>query len=131
MKQVLAASLLAFFAPHAFAAEGDMKVGTFGYTFCGARATFEVQTRQGGSWKFKGKIRIHTTGEYDDIRITQYDDNSLKITRYLSGKNIGETQTVETKPPSFDSGMAVFYSSGGRGVGCNNRGAVTQLNILP
>ena len=131
MRQVLAASLIALVAGPSLAADGDMKVGTFGYTFCGARATFEVQSQQRGSWNFKGKIRIHDTGEYDNLRITQYDDNSLKITRYLSGRNIGETQTVNTTPPTFDAGMAVFYSSGGRGVGCNNRGAVTQLNILP
>lgn len=122
----LAVSIL---ASGALAADGDMRLGTFGIVFCGAPATFEITSKERNAWVFNGKIRIHGTGEYDSIRITQYDNNSLRITRWLSGANFGETQRADTRPPKFEGGKAVFRAIGGRGVGCNNPGADTQLEI--
>lgn len=125
----LAASVIALAASSAWAADGDMKIGSFGNTFCGAPATFEVKSQYPDSWVFKGKILIRDTNEYDAIKITQFDDNSLRITRELIGANFGQKQTVNTDPPFFDNGAVVFHSEVGRGVGCNNAGAFTDLRI--
>ena len=106
-----------------------MSMGKFGVLFCGARATFEVTSQYRDSWVFEGKIRIHDTGEHDKLKIRQYADNSLRITRYLGGANFGETQTVETDPPIFENHAAVFLANRGRGIGCNNPGASTDLRV--
>ena len=95
----------------------------------GAPATFEVKLKYPNSWVFKGKILIHDTNEYDAIKITQFDDNHLRITRELTGKNMGHKQTVETAPPLFENRSAVFRADRGRGAGCNNLGADTDLRI--
>ncbi len=123
----IAAMVLSTSSGHA--APGDMKVGTYGVLFCGAPATFEVKSQYRGTWTFDAKIRIHDTGEYDNLRVTQYDDNSLRITRYLRGRNFGETQIVDTRPPIFENHMAVFLADRGRGIGCNNPGASTDFRI--
>lgn len=125
----IAGLLLTLASPVALAADGDMRLGTFGIVFCGAPATFEVTSKERNAWVFNGKIRIHGTGEYDSIRITQYDNNSLRITRWLSGANFGETQRADTGRPRLEGGKAIFRAIGGRGVGCNNPGADTQLEI--
>jgi hypothetical protein len=129
MKLLLAASIIALTISPSLAADGDMKIGTFGVLFCGAPATFEVKSKYPNSWVFKGKVLIRDTNEYDAIKITQFDDNSLRITRELTGKNFGEKQTVETAPPIFENRSAVFLATKGRGVGCNNAGADTDLRI--
>ena len=128
MKHVLAASAIALVAQQSFAADGDMRTGTFGIYFCGAPANFEVQSREGKRWVFEGKIRIHDTGEYDRISIAQYDDNSLSITRFVPGKN-QVMQRVITDPPAIEGPIVAFRSEGGRGAGCNNPGAFTDLRI--
>jgi len=134
MKTVIAGALMTILATQAaLSAEGDMKLGTFGRTFCGAPATFEV-TSDRGDWVFEGKVHIRDTGEYDRVIIKQYDDNSLRITRYLSGQHSGQKQWARTKPPKFHSingrPVAVFFVSHGNGLGCNNHGAATQLDIF-
>ena len=133
MKGYVACFLFAFFATSAIAAKGDMTVGSFGTIFCGAPATFEVQTKASDSWVFEGEILIRDTGEHDALRITQNDDNSLRIVRYLSGDNTGKRQTVRTSPPKFvvkgGTRFAAFSASKGSGVGCNNQGAVTYLYV--
>ncbi len=133
-KALAAASLVAasLVTAPAIAAEGDMLVGTFGTRFCGARATFEVYT-QGDDWVFDGRILIHSTGEYDQLKIKQYSNNHLRIIRYLTGANEGATQWVDTSPPKFyqkdGRTVASFHSARGAGVGCNNDGAVTDLRV--
>ena len=38
-------------------------------------------------------------GLYDKIKITQYDDNSLRIVRYLAGADKDRVQTLDTSAP--------------------------------
>ena len=133
MKAYVACSLFALSATSAIAAKGDMTVGTFGSQFCGAPATFEVRAKASDSWEFEGEILIRDTGEHDALRITQNDDNSLRIVRYLSGDNTGKRQTVRTSPPKFvvkdGTKFAAFRAYKGSGVGCNNQGAMTILYV--
>lgn len=131
MRFLFALSVLLFTASPVFAADGDMQKGSFGIMFCGAPATFDVTSQYPDSWVFNGHVLIRDTNEYDAIKITQFNDNSLRITRELRGANFGQKQTVETGPPTMERGVAVFRSDGGRGVGCNNPGAYTELRVSP
>lgn len=126
---LLMASVIALATSSVLAADFDMRTGSFEGWFCGAPATFEVHEKYPDAWVFRGSILIRDTGEYDAIRIDQFDDNSLRITRELSGANFGSKQSVETDPPVIEEGNVVFYSGGGRGPGCNNAGANTALRI--
>lgn len=128
LKQFLAAGLVLAALP-SLAADGDMKLGTFGVAFCGARAEFQVTSREGKRWVFDGMILITDTGQYDELTIAQFSDDSLRITRRLDGTNSGPRQTVETDPPVFENGSAVWRAEIGRGAGCNNPGAFTDFRI--
>jgi hypothetical protein len=130
MKRILMAATLALLASPGHAGDFDFIMGTWGVMFCGAPATFEVQSQYRNTWVFEGKIRIHSTGEYDSIKIVQYDDNSLRITRYLKGANFGETQRVDTEPPRYENNGVLYYAARGRGIGCNNPGAETDLRVV-
>jgi hypothetical protein len=117
----------------AFAKEGDMMVGTWGTMFCGAPATFEVLSKK-ADWVFEGKVLIRDTKEYDRIEIKQYEDNHLRIIRYLTGSNSGNKQIVTTNQPKMlkqegrtSAAFASYHP--GKGVGCNNSGAVTVLTV--
>lgn len=134
MKTIVATFALAIAAGQAHAANGDFKLGTFGTMFCGAPATFEVTARRNQDWEFDGKIAIRDTREYDQLFVKQMNDNSLVIVRYLSGRHTGQQQQVRTSPPKFlreanGQRIARFMSRGGTGVGCNNLGAHTLLEV--
>ena len=129
MKLFLAVLVMAFTASSVRAADGDLRLGIFAGWFCGARATFDVQEKYADAWVFHGYVQIRDTGEKDSIRIDQYDDNSIRNTRELSGANFGSKQTIQTAPPVFEDGNVAFYSEGGRGPGCNNPGASSVLRM--
>jgi hypothetical protein len=120
---------IALTASSVIADDFDLRVGNFDGAFCGAPATFEVHEKYPDVFVFQGSIAVRDTGEYDAIRIDQFDDYSLRITRELNGAGFGQKQTVETDPPVIEEGMVIFYSQAGRGPGCNNPGANTALRM--
>lgn len=131
MRKILLACLFACFAAQDAAAEGDLKSGTFNGRFCGVPARFEVTWRNNGTWLFDGRILIRDTGEYDRLLIEQYNDNSLKIVRYLGGHNTGKRQWAFTGPPAMKLVNGIRYlhftASRGNGVACKNAGASTEM----
>ncbi|MCW5719377.1 MAG: hypothetical protein KIS68_16285 [Bauldia sp.] len=101
MRRAVALAVLvicAFTLPSA-AAQGDMRLGSFTALWCNYNARIDIQSREGTSWIFHGRILIEATGQYDRIWIEQYSDNSLRMVRYLEGANAGATQTIQTHPP--------------------------------
>ena len=125
---------MALFSTQASAAEGDMKLGIWQGFFCGAPADFELYTtKSDDKWFFEGKILIRDTGEYDRLTIEQYDDNSLRVRRYLSGSHAGKRQWAKTAPPKItrkNGGViAEFEAKSGNGVGCNNEYAYTRFKV--
>ena len=82
------------------AAENDLRESSiFEGNWCGYDAVFKIGKKRGNTWEFDGKILIKATGQSDRIWVEQYEDNHLRIVRYLSGDHTGKTQTVETYPP--------------------------------
>ncbi len=79
--------------------EHDFRVGTYVGNWCGFEARFEIKSKVGNTWDFKGKIFIRATGQYDNITVRQNADNSLRIIRHLSGAHTGTNQWVDTHPP--------------------------------
>ncbi len=109
----------------------DLRVGNFGYQWCNYGATFQIQSKEPDKWVFHGKILIQETGQYDRLWIEQYEDNSLRIIRYLSGAHNGETQVVQTHPPQIKlnngKSVAEFREKAAYGVGA--KGAITVFEI--
>lgn len=107
----------------AAAAGFDMRTGSFEGAWCGHTSRFDIESREGNTWVFHGRILIHSTGEYDPLWIEQYADNSLRVIRYLQGANRGLTQVVQTHPPreNFSGGvlLTVFEESYHGGFGCS------------
>ncbi len=103
------ATLVSVAAPlsTASAAPGNIRIGTMGAIWCNYKAKIHLDTRQGGEWIFEGRIHIEQTGQVDRVWVKQYEDNSLRIVRYLSGEYAGRRQIVETHAPER-------YSEGGR-----------------
>jgi hypothetical protein len=104
--------------------DADMHVGSFDATWCNYSATIDIESKESGKWIFHGHIRIRQTDQYDVLWVEQYDDNSLRMIRYLEGTESGQMQTVQTNPPqekSTESGAhyALFTSHRGYGVGCD------------
>ena len=67
---------------------------------------------------------IKQTGQFDELWVEQYQDNSLRMIRTLQGTETGQTQTVQTNPPQekvSDDGAhyALFTSNRGYGIGCD------------
>ena len=85
----------------AVADTADMHLGTNG-TWCNYPARFDIQNRDGDSWVFHGRILIKETGQYDELWLEQYDNNSPRMIRYLGGDTTetGDVQTVQTAPPT-------------------------------
>lgn len=106
--------------------EYDFRVGTYDGNWCGLSARFEVKERIGKSWKFKGKIFIRPTGQYDDIEIEQFADNGLVIRRILSGQYAGKVQQLIMEQPETIFKYGVFQVNWrvhrGSGPGSNNLG---------
>ena len=134
MKTILSSAVmvLCLLGGSAFAGTEDMKTGTFYGKFCGMDATFELTRR--ADWTFYGRIHIHATQEYDQLRITQYADNSLRITRTVSGAG-SLLQRVETGKPGIrrdNSGRVyAFYQATGsyrNDHGCG-RSARTTISV--
>ncbi len=91
------------------AAEHDFRVGSFEGNWCGLAARFDITTKVGNTWDFKGKVLVRATGQYDNVVIRQNADNSLRIVRHLSGAHAGTTQWVDTHPPEtkFHNGKRI------------------------
>jgi len=106
----------------AFAGEYDLQVGTYSGTWCNYAAKFHIESREGTDWIFRGHILIKKTGQYDNLWIEQYQDNSLRMIRYLTGAHSGQTQVVQTYPPEKKlirgSYRLVFTGKAGYGIGC-------------
>lgn len=124
--------LIAIASVAARAAIGDFRVGSFGGTWCNSTARFDIDSREGGRWIFHGRVLIVSTGEYDQLWVEQYSDNSLRIIRYLSGGNTGRTQVVQTSPPSLlivnGQQISRYHTVGGEGLGCS-AGAATWIDV--
>lgn len=112
-----------FLAGSAFAAPGDFHTGTFEGSWCRYGARFDVVSRDGNSWVFRGSVLISSTGQYDHIRIEQFSDNSLRVVRYLQGTETGQVQTIQTAPPQRLSFGGVLYDefvvTANYGLGCS------------
>ncbi len=108
------------------AADHDLRVGSFQGNWCGLPARFDIQQKIGNTWKFKGKIWIKATGQYDKIEIEQFADNSLRIVRFLAGEHNGKHQTLSTHRPETllkNGHKTVNYrAKQGYGIGTNNLG---------
>jgi hypothetical protein len=64
--------------------------------------------------------------------VEQYDDNSLRMIRYLEGTESGQTQVVQTNPPQVKvskngAHYALFTSQRGYGNGCD--GTTSVINV--
>lgn len=110
--------------PGVAAADGvtDMRLGNFFAIWCNYDAHLNVESRDGDSWVFHGHIQIDRTGQVDELFVEQYEDNSLRIVRYLSGPEAGQVQTIQTHPPQVKMiggrQTAEFDSKNSYGVGC-------------
>lgn len=134
MRKMLLTCAFALLAVNAMAEETDLRIGTYEGRFCGAPATFELTGRVNGEWVFTGRILIRDTGQYDKLRIEQYSDNSLKIERRLSGSDTGKRQWAVTNPPDTRQKdgrrFVYFFAARSNGVGCNNGGTQTWLQMF-
>lgn len=128
MRNILIALSLTSTAVSASAADGDFRTGSFGAIWCNYAAYLHVETKKSGSWRFDGKIEILKTGELDRLRVQQKDDNSLEITRYLSGKNTGKVQKVYTHPPIMKTDKMIFEWQRSSGIGCGT-GTPTIVDV--
>jgi hypothetical protein len=117
-KLLLAVLIFGLGAASSAFAGTDMLIGSFAGKWCNYDARFDIETKETGRWIFRGRILIHETGQYDPVWIEQYDDDSLRIIRYLQGANLGQTQVVQTHPPQTNLNNNVFYSQQGYGYGC-------------
>jgi hypothetical protein len=100
----------------------DIHYGSFFARWCEYDAWLNLEHRDGDSWVFHGHIRIEKTGQFDELFVEQYDDNSLRIIRYLSGPEAGQIQTIQTYPPQVKmiggKQTAVFSAKSSDGPGC-------------
>jgi hypothetical protein len=108
---LVAAFLVLALSPTASHAAGyDMKLGTFTGNWCGFTAEFTV-TSINSAGDFKGTIYLPRTGQVDNMTIHQYEDNSLRIIRHLSGDRTGTNQWVDTHPPETKKSNGVRYAN--------------------
>lgn len=106
----------------ASAAIGDFRTGSFSGYWCSYDARFDIQSRDGNTWVFHGRLFLSATNQYDELWVEQYSDNSLRIIRYLSGQYQGQTQVIQTFSPEqvIIGGvvMSAFSASSTAGPGC-------------
>lgn len=79
----------------------DMRDGTFRSNWCGSDARITLVRRPGPEFIFDGTVLIESTGQIDKIFARQLEDDSLYMVRYLSGKDSGQTQAMQTHPPQL------------------------------
>lgn len=115
------ATLLAT-SPVAHAADGDLRLGTFDGVWCGYGATFHIERQDANSWVFHGHVSFDEHPDFDELWIEQYEDNSLRMIRYLSGEATGMTQTVQTHPPDFQVSGVAFTKQQSYGPDCEAPG---------
>ncbi|WP_375449393.1 hypothetical protein [uncultured Devosia sp.] len=107
---LLAMVLLAFanMVP-AHAADSDLKTGQYEGTWCGYSAVFDIAVKERRRWVFHGKIVFPTYDNLaDELWIEQYEDQSLRMIRYLSGTQEGWTQVIQTFAPEMHGSEAGY-----------------------
>jgi hypothetical protein len=133
LARLLAFACMLGTAAPAIAADSDMHLGSFDTLWCNYHARIDVQSQDPGTWVFRGKILIFSTGQYDPVWIEQYQDLSLRVIRYLQGPMLGETQVVQTHPPEevFLSSGRRFLFRGKRGYGFGCDGTRSDVYLKP
>jgi hypothetical protein len=111
-------------SPVALADVPDLHTGSFDGRWCNYDATVNIESKETGKWVFHGHILIKATGQFDELWVEQYDDNSLRMIRSLQGTETGQTQVVQTNPPQEKvdgngAHYALFTSQRGYGIGCD------------
>lgn len=104
------------------AASSDMITGVFKGTWCGYRATFNVDWKEDGKWIFHGTLYFPDYHQTDELWIEQYDDDSLRMSRTLPG---GRKQSAQVPPPvdhpGADGGFWQFSTKQTGGPDCNKK----------
>ncbi len=105
------------------------RIGTFRGQWCDGNPVVYSVTSQSAPMQWVG--RIQNGSALDRLRITQSDDGSLRIVRFLSGAYEGQTQEITTRPASvriFDGqSYAQYWAETGSGPSCTGRNADLRM----
>jgi hypothetical protein len=116
-------------APVARAQSADLRLGTFGREWCGYAAAFNIESKEPDRWVFHGHVSFAHFPDVDELWIEQYEDDSLRMIRYLSGSQTGMVQTVQTHPPKFLKNSVNFEKVTSYGPDCEGAAKGAELAL--